>query len=148
MLKEFMAHNKEVRLFQNDFLESLTHVNPVVPLLLWTPVIAYLFVLESTKNHALTTWVCFAGLGLIVWTLTEYLMHRFMFHFPAKSKVGKWFIFAFHGHHHDDPQDPTRLVMPPVPAIIYATALYFIYKLIIGAEHINCLLYTSPSPRD
>jgi hypothetical protein len=31
-----------VRLFQNDLLEALTHVHPIVPLLFWGPVVAFL----------------------------------------------------------------------------------------------------------
>ena len=31
-----------VRLFQNDLLEALTHVHPIVPLLFWGPVAAFL----------------------------------------------------------------------------------------------------------
>ena len=132
-----MANKKEVRLFNNDLLESLTHVHPAVPAIIWLPFIGLLIYKEIQVGHQLSTWLTGAALGLIVWTLTEYILHRFVFHFSATSKAGKWLVYAFHGLHHDDPQNPTRLVMPPVPAIIYSSLLYGFYYLIVGPELIN-----------
>ena len=40
-----MQHGKahqSIRLFENDFLERLTHVHPIVPLLFWAPVVVWL----------------------------------------------------------------------------------------------------------
>ena len=55
---------------------------------------------------------------MMTWTLTEYAVHRYLFHYPAQSEFGKRLVYLFHGIHHDQPDDATRLVMPPVPAII------------------------------
>ena len=41
--------------------------------------------------------------GLLVWTFTEYVLHRFFFIEP-RSEWGKT-PFYFHGVHHDYPQD-------------------------------------------
>ena len=46
--------------------------------------------------------------GGLAWTLIEYSVHRFMFHFKARSGVGKYLVYLFHGIHHDDPNDDTR----------------------------------------
>lgn len=132
-----MPASREVRLFKSNFLESMTHVHPVIPALLWFPFIGYLLYLEILKGHTLGSWATYSFLGLAVWTLTEYVLHRFIFHFTVKSALGKWLIFAFHGLHHEDPQSPTRLVMPPVPAIIYILILYMIFSLLAGGEYLN-----------
>jgi sterol desaturase/sphingolipid hydroxylase (fatty acid hydroxylase superfamily) len=76
-------------------------------------------------------------LGLVTWTLTEYCLHRFVFHYPARSRVGKWFVYLFHGNHHDDPRDKTRLVMPPAGAIPIMAALFFLFGLVIPAPWIE-----------
>lgn len=126
----------KVRLFENDFLERFTHVHPIVPLLLWTPVISYLYWHSVTIGlSSLQIW-SWSLVGLIVWTLTEYVLHRFAFHFPAESRAGKRFVYILHGLHHDDPNDPTRLVMPPVPAIFYASLLFFAFRAVVGPEAI------------
>jgi sterol desaturase/sphingolipid hydroxylase (fatty acid hydroxylase superfamily) len=41
-------------------------------------------------------------------------------------------VWLFHGVHHDDPGDPTRLVMPPVVSIVLGTVFYWGFVLILG----------------
>lgn len=58
--------------------------------------------------------------GIFLWTLIEYLIHRWIFHLDAiaKNPFICTFHFLFHGQHHKVPFDPQRLVFPVVPAII------------------------------
>ena len=37
-----LQQEPSIRLFRNDFLEALTHVHPIVPLLFWSPVVGWL----------------------------------------------------------------------------------------------------------
>ena len=60
--------------------------------------------------HAVAVFV--GGYGL--WTLTEYWIHRSVFHLEPKSRLGGRLHWIFHGVHHDHPNDPRRLVMPPI----------------------------------
>jgi sterol desaturase/sphingolipid hydroxylase (fatty acid hydroxylase superfamily) len=78
-----------------------------------------------------------AVLGLLTWSLTEYGLHRFAFHYPAKSKIGKWLVFLFHGNHHHDPKDKTRLVMPPGGSIPIMVVLYYLFSLVIPSPWIE-----------
>ena len=123
-----------IRLFRNDVLEALTHVHPLVPLLVWTPVIG-LLLWRSVTVYGLSTadLLPVAAVALLVWTLTEYAMHRFVFHFPARSRLGKWLVFLFHGVHHDTPQDKTRLVMPPAGAILLLAFIWPLFEVLIPA---------------
>lgn len=132
---------ESIRIFKNPILESFTHVHPIVPLVLWSPVI--LFLLYRGATVKLVTPVQFAYLfvfGLLLWTITEYVLHRFVFHWNAKSRAGKYFVFLFHGLHHDDPQDPTRLVMPPVPAILIVSLLWSLFSLVFPAQFIDVIM--------
>ena len=116
----------------------MTHVHPSIPLIIWGPCACYFFYRGIQKAEVTFVGVmAFSLLGLIVWTLTEYLLHRFMFHFSGKSKFSKRFVFLFHGLHHDDPDDPTRLVMPPVPALLFLIILYSLFSLIIPDLYMN-----------
>jgi len=126
--------NKSIRLFKNDFMESLTHVHPIVPLLFWSPVVVFLL-WRSVAVHDLPIGkiAALAPLALAVWTLTEYLLHRFVFHFPATSAKGKWLVHMFHGVHHDEPNDKTRLVMPPAGAVIVMAVLWLLFSSLIPA---------------
>lgn len=134
-------NGESIRLFENDFLESLSHVHPIMPLVVWSPIILFLFYRAATVDSLSAMYfVIFFFIGLLVWTLTEYLLHRYVFHFNAKSKLGKRFVFMFHGLHHDDPQDPTRLVMPPVPAILIVSVLWQIFALIVPGQFMNVFM--------
>jgi len=129
---------QSVRLFRNDFLEALTHVHPLVPLLFWSPVAAYLL-WRTLVVHGLPAdgVLAIGAAGLFVWTLTEYCLHRFVFHYPAQSRIGRYLVFMFHGVHHAAPRDRTRLVMPPAGGIIVMAALYPIFRLAVPAPWIE-----------
>ncbi len=130
--------HQSIRLFQNDFLERLTHVHPIVPLLTWAPVVAWLLWRSLVVHQLPLAPVLAIGLlGVFTWTLTEYCLHRFLFHFPARSRLGKWLVYLFHGNHHDDPRDKTRLVMPPAGAIPIMAVLYLLFGLVIPAPWIE-----------
>lgn len=132
---------ESIRLFENDFLESLSHVHPIMPLVVWTPIILFLFYRAATIDMlTVVNFVALFFIGILVWTLTEYLLHKYVFHFNAKSKIGKRFVFMFHGLHHDDPQDPTRLVMPPVPAILIVSVLWQIFALVVPTQFMNAFM--------
>lgn len=124
--------HESIRLFENEFLERLSHVHPIVPLLMWAPIAAWLFWRTfSVYELPLGSVVGIALFGIFAWTLSEYCLHRFVFHFRATSKTGKWFVFLFHGNHHDDPKDKTRLVMPPAGAVPIMALLYLLFSLFI-----------------
>lgn len=115
-------------MFKSDFLEPFSKVHFSVPLFIFIPVILYfgyraIFVLH---NDVLTFLACAAG-GLLFWTFTEYIMHRFIFHFEPKSKWGSRLHFIFHGVHHDYPNDAMRLVLPPSVSIPLSTGFYFLF---------------------
>ena len=135
------AGETSIRLFKSDFMESLTHVHPITPLIFWSPVVIYLLY-QGLVVDKLGTPVFFATafVSLLVWTFTEYFLHRFVFHYKASSRVGKYIIFLFHGIHHDDPNDKTRLVMPPVPAVMIVGVLYFFFKLFVPVIFLNTFM--------
>jgi len=87
-----------------------------------------------------TEFIILFFFGMILWTLAEYVLHRFVFHWNAKSRAGKYFVFLFHGLHHDDPQDPTRLVMPPVPAILIVSLLWMLFSAIFPYKYIDVIM--------
>lgn len=132
---------ESIRIFKNPVLESFTHVHPVIPLLLWTPVILFLFyrayIIKELELLSIA-WLFFSG--ILLWTFTEYFLHRVVFHWDAKSAWGKYFVFLFHGLHHDDPQDPTRLVMPPVPAILIVSLLWILFSAIFPDRYIDAIM--------
>ena len=118
------------RMFKNNFLESLTKVHWSVPLIFWIPVIC-LFIWRAIVQGGLSigTVVFYFGFGLAFWTLAEYLLHRFVFHYHPSSSWGQRIHFIFHGVHHDFPKDRLRLVMPLSASIPMASIIYILFSL-------------------
>jgi sterol desaturase/sphingolipid hydroxylase (fatty acid hydroxylase superfamily) len=136
-----MAKSSEsMRLFENPILEAMTHVHPITPLVMWGPFTVWLLSLAAEKPLSLAQWLLSAFVGLLVWTFTEYAVHRYLFHYPAKSKAGQYLVFLFHGIHHDQPDDASRLVMPPVPAIILMGAFYGLFSLMVPALYFEAFM--------
>lgn len=134
MPKNFVSNKDEtVRMFKNDFLEALSRVHPSVPLIIYLPVVFYTLYL-AIVDYSLPA-LNIIGLfifGIFIWTITEYFLHRFVFHFKPKSKLGERLHFIFHGVHHDYPSDSRRLVMPPSVSIPLAVLFFFLFKYLIG----------------
>ncbi|MGE4234442.1 MAG: sterol desaturase family protein [Bacteriovoracia bacterium] len=136
-----LSPGKNIRLFENSLLEKLTYVHPIFPISLWGPVSLFLFVVSPWNQEM--SWLLAAGLfllGLFVWTFTEYVLHRFVFHFKPKGILLAFqerIVYLFHGIHHDDPGDERRLLMPPVAAILLASGFYFLFWLVLGSINVN-----------
>ena len=120
-------------MFKSDFLEVFTKVHWSVPLIIYIPVIVY-FVYQSVLFPEIN-WMNGMGLffvGLFAWTLTEYFVHRFVFHFTPKGAFLEWVHFTFHGVHHDYPNDSNRLVMPPAMSMPLGVIFYYLFKYFLG----------------
>jgi sterol desaturase/sphingolipid hydroxylase (fatty acid hydroxylase superfamily) len=138
MPKNFVSNKDEtVRMFKSDFFESLPRVHFTVPLYIFLPIIFY-FLYRSIWIFELKflSIVSLIIIGLFVWTLTEYTLHRFIFHFQPKSQFGQRLHFIFHGVHHDYPSDSKRLVMPPSVSLPLATLFYFLFTVILGVSFV------------
>jgi sterol desaturase/sphingolipid hydroxylase (fatty acid hydroxylase superfamily) len=72
-----------------------------------------------------------AGIG--IWTLTEYWLHRLVFHWEPDNAFGRRLHFIIHGIHHDHPNDKMRLVMPPSVSIPLAALFFGVFWLIFGS---------------
>ncbi len=130
-----LNHSDEpIRLFKSDFLEFFTHISPIAILVIWVPVVVYGIyrgVISFEKNNLINVVLGFLA-GLFLWTLAEYLLHRFLFHFKPRTKRQERIAFLFHGVHHAQPKIKTRLVMPPALSIPLAAVFYGIFWVIFN----------------
>src|SRR5213596_4327443 len=125
--------NDTVRMFESDFMEFFSRVHPAIPLILYLPVVGFtLYVAIWRQGFPVFVVVGLFLLGMLLWTLLEYLIHRYIFHYEPKTRVGKRLHYIIHGVHHDYPNDARRLVMPPSISIPLAFLFYAIFLLIFG----------------
>ncbi len=142
-----------IRMFRSRLLESFSRVHPAVPHVIYVPVIALSLFLGWQRGIDGLLGVAMFVAGLLAWTLTEYVIHRFVFHVPqeiedrtlaAVRDIGPdeavmpalgWrekIYFVMHGVHHLYPNDSRRLVMPPGVSVPLAVVFFFAFKLALG----------------
>lgn len=137
MAKNFVSNSQEsVRMFKSSFLESLSKVHYFVPIIIFLPVIIVTSYFAYDRNIGVANYIWLFIGGLFIWTLTEYVMHRFVFHFVPKAPWALRLHFIFHGVHHDYPSDAKRLVMPPSASIPLATGFYLLFNALLPANYI------------
>lgn len=127
------AKSKEAhRMFKNPILEFLSLSGPKM-MTTFHIIVSGLTIYAGTQIHPNVTLpyiLLFFAIGFVTWSITEYLMHRFVFHLESKNKAVKAFHYAMHGYHHAVPHDTNRLFMPPVPALIFLALFFGIFYLI------------------
>lgn len=73
-----------------------------------------------------------AGLGWLVWTLGEYLTHRFAFHYEPRTEWGKVFLHYAHAGHHDDPKVVRLILVPVIISVPVLTGWAVIGYMLVG----------------
>lgn len=132
---EIVRSKEPIRLFKSDFLEFFTHIHPAVVAAIWLPTIAFFLVdagLRRTPPGFPVYIVVGFVIGLALWTLIEYTLHRFVFHFRPRTPRQERLSFIFHGVHHAQPMSKTRLVMPPALSIPMSLFFYVVFWLVIS----------------
>src|SRR5579871_1903423 len=121
------------RMFESEFFERLSRVHPAVPPIIFGPAIVFLIVYGVIQGAGWLTLAWLLG-GYVFWTLTEYWLHRLVFHFEPENGIGARLHWIIHGVHHDHPNDPLRLVMPPSVSVPLSSLVFGALYLIFG-EH-------------
>jgi len=122
----------QARLFKNDYMETMTKTHPVVIYSIYFPVIIFmLYYGHAYKGLTVGNEVLLFIVGALLWSLFEYIMHRYLFHMIVESERAKRFVYTMHGVHHEFPRDRERLFMPPVPSIIVACVIFSLMYFIM-----------------
>jgi dihydroceramide fatty acyl 2-hydroxylase len=121
-------------MFESRVLDALSRVHPAVPVFIFLPAIAVLAAWGLSSLSVLAVLALgFAGYAL--WTLFEYWLHRLVFHFEPEDGVGARLHWIIHGVHHDHPNDPMRLVMPPAVSVPLGAAVFALLYLAFGSSY-------------
>jgi sterol desaturase/sphingolipid hydroxylase (fatty acid hydroxylase superfamily) len=117
-------------LFKSGFMEKLTRTHIAIPVIMHLIIVGVFIYFGSGRFPAWT----FIGLflaGWVTWTLAEYWVHRWLYHVKTDNKTLLKIQHMGHGIHHQYPKDPTRLAMPPVPALVLISMFFGIFWLIM-----------------
>lgn len=121
------------RMFESDLVERFSRIPPWQPPVLYVPAIAVLVALGVRAGGI--AWPAFLGLfvaGALLWSLLEYGLHRFLFHYRPRSAFGRRLFWIMHGVHHDWPDDALRLVFPPIISLPLAVLFWWTFGRVAG----------------
>jgi dihydroceramide fatty acyl 2-hydroxylase len=119
-------------MFESRLLDACSRVHPSVPVILFLPAIVALMVIGIGRVSTFAALALALG-GYVFWTLTEYWMHRVVFHFEPEEGLGAKLHWIIHGVHHDHPNDRMRLVMPPSVSVPLALLFLLLFWVVLGA---------------
>jgi dihydroceramide fatty acyl 2-hydroxylase len=121
-------------MFESRLLDALSRVHPVVPVVIFLPAIVALAAWALTEGSVPVAIALALG-GYAMWTLFEYWLHRIVFHFEPQDGLGARMHWIIHGVHHDHPNDPLRLVMPPAVSVPLAAIVFGLLYVIAGTHY-------------
>ena len=132
----YRKHNLDI----NNNIDNINDyiLNSITPA--WNPLVLYFNI------PVILSCIIYFIIGLIIWTLFEYVAHRFLFHWEPPLEL-KYFnadrlnviSFLVHGMHHLIPTDELRLVFPPAINYTWINNTYIIYTLFISNWFIKCI---------
>jgi sterol desaturase/sphingolipid hydroxylase (fatty acid hydroxylase superfamily) len=127
------ARPETCRMFENEFLERFSRIHPATPFVAWVPVTTILLVRSLMRHDVAPSAIVplFLG-GVFAWTLAEYVLHRYVFHWTNDTAWGRRIHFLLHGVHHEYPSDKDRLVMPLLTSVPLAVIFYSLFTLTLG----------------
>jgi dihydroceramide fatty acyl 2-hydroxylase len=121
-------------MFDSKLLDALSRVHPLVPAIIFGPAIAVLAA-WGLAHQSVAGVIGLALGGYALWTLFEYWLHRLVFHFEPADGLGARLHWNIHGVHHDHPNDPMRLVMPPAVSMPLGAIVFGLLYAIFGVHY-------------
>jgi 4-hydroxysphinganine ceramide fatty acyl 2-hydroxylase len=121
------------QLLSRSTLDFITCTNVRVYYVTYSLLILY-FSLSGFRHVTAIQAMTSMAVGVMIWSLLEYVIHRFVFHWKAKSAMGKMIVFIFHDVHHAYPQDVRRSITPLIFSLPLVAILYVVFKAMTGIQ--------------
>ncbi|HEX7296643.1 MAG TPA: sterol desaturase family protein [Pyrinomonadaceae bacterium] len=89
---------------------------------------AIVLCLTALVGHDGLSWIEISiqlGVGLLLWMLIEYCLHRFVFHYEARTGLGRKFLYKVHLSHHENPSN-TKILSSLLLAVAIAPGIFLV----------------------
>jgi sterol desaturase/sphingolipid hydroxylase (fatty acid hydroxylase superfamily) len=114
----------------------------LIPLLFYSAVALCLFTLTSGEALSWSASFALFASGLLSWGLLEYGLHRFVFHYDARSELGRKFVYAAHLSHHENPNATGRLFSGLIISAPVAAVYLLLAWVVTGSLRAASTLFT------
>ena len=105
------------------------------PVYFYTPLVVCLIAVTPGEDFSWYYDLLFIGVGVLSWTLIEYALHRFIFHYSARSEFGRKLVYAAHLSHHENPRATNRLFSSLLLSLPISTGYVLLVRIVTGSWH-------------
>ncbi|MCA9074044.1 MAG: sterol desaturase family protein [Planctomycetaceae bacterium] len=130
----FVSHDDmPADVWEQNVLGKTRLANHLVPFYVFVPVVIGLAAWGLLLDHVSPLRFGLALLAAIpLWTINEYVTHRFVFHYEGKSELTRKLVYTMHTGHHEYPNDKRFMLIGlnvSIPNTIITGVLFW---LIVG----------------
>ncbi|CDW71718.1 fatty acid hydroxylase family protein [Stylonychia lemnae] len=122
--KALLNRKGHIKMYDNKLLQLGVQVHWSHAIFGWLSLILYNV---WQAQLSITDQVLSLIFGFMIWTITEYCLHRFVFHFEKiwapPTRVFQIFNFITHGMHHAFPNETYGVITPVLPAMLFAISI-------------------------
>jgi sterol desaturase/sphingolipid hydroxylase (fatty acid hydroxylase superfamily) len=96
-----------------------------------------------SARQTLPTWsiALLLASGFFTWSLIEYSLHRFIFHYQARSAFGRKILYQAHLSHHEDPTNSDRIFASLLLSTPFAAAYWLLAWAATGSWAVASWLF-------
>lgn len=116
-------------------------VKALTPLYFYMVVVLCLLTLTGGDALSLGSSLLLLTSGILSWGLLEYGLHRFVFHYDARSPLGRKLVYAAHLAHHDDPRATNRIFSSLIISAPLAAAYWLLAWIASGSTRAASFLF-------
>lgn len=127
-----MSQSRTCQMFETPVFEHLSRIHPVTPFVFWLPILGYIEWRAFHMGVGVALAPALFVLGVLLWTVAEYALHRYVFHYNGPRHWQRRANFIIHGVHHDYPSDERRLVMPLGVSVPLGIVFFLIFQVTLG----------------
>ena len=113
----------------------------LMPVYFYTALVVCLIAITRDGSFSITQNLLLVALGVLSWTSIEYGLHRFVFHYRARSAFGRKLLYAAHLSHHENPRATSRLVSNLLVSLPIATAYLLLARVATSSWHAATFLF-------
>lgn len=111
------------------------------PVYFYTALVVCLIAVTRGESFSWYHNLLFIGVGVFSWTLIEYALHRFIFHYSARSAFGRKLVYAAHLSHHENPRATNRLFSGLALSLPISTGYVLLARIVTGSWHAAAYLF-------
>jgi len=113
----------------------------LAPVYFYTALVVCLIALTRGADFSWWQNLLFISFGVLSWTLIEYGLHRFIFHYSARSAFGRKLVYAAHLSHHEAPHAANQLFSSLLISLPIATVYLLLAWIVTGSLHAAAYLF-------